>query len=245
MPFKDKLKHILAELKGHAPFTAVGALTGLAFMLIFNKMGQPHARILFSIFHPSHVLLSAMVTASMFILHKKRKSFFYILLIGYVGSIGIATLSDSIIPFIGERFLGLDIPTHSHSHSEVDHEQQHLDSEHEHHAELHLGFIEEWYIVHPVAVLGVLIAYFLPHTKFPHAGHILISTWASSAHILMNRAGDMTAGAIVSIFVILFIAVWLPCCVSDIVFPLLFVDSDLKLNGQCLCHERHSHSHRE
>ena len=25
------------------------------------------------------------------------------------------------------------------------------------------------------------------------------------------------------VFLVLFIAVWLPCCVSDIIFPLLFV----------------------
>ena len=182
-----------------------------------------------------------MVTASMFGIHLKRKKFIYILIIGYLGSIGIATLSDSVIPFVGEHFLGLHTPTHSHT--EIHNKENHLDDEHEHHPQLHLGFIEEWYIVNPAAILGILIAYFLPHTKFPHAGHVLISTWASSAHILMNTAGDITIGVITGIFVILFIAVWLPCCVSDIIFPLLFVESDLKLKGQCPCHELHSHSH--
>jgi len=242
MQLKEKMIHILAELKGHAPFTAFGALTGLLFMLIFRKIGQPHATLLFTIFHPSHVLLSAMVTASMFILHKKRKSLLYILLIGYFGSVGIATLSDSVIPFIGEKFLGLNVPRHSHSENHSEHSA--ATEEHENEPELHLGFIKEWYIVHPAAFLGILIAYFLPHTKFPHAAHILVSTWASAAHILMNTAGNnMTIGAVVSIFVILFIAVWLPCCVSDIVFPLLFADSDLKLKEQCSCHKLHSHSH--
>jgi hypothetical protein len=110
---------------------------------------------------------------------------------------------------------------------------------------LHLGFIEEWYIVNPAAVLGVLIAYFLPRTKFPHAFHVLISTWASSAHILMNTQAEFTPGVIGGVFVILFIAVWLPCCVSDIVFPLLFVKSDLTLVESCVCkaHAHHSHPH--
>jgi hypothetical protein len=30
--------------------------------------------------------------------------------------------------------------------------------------------------------------------------------------------------------VVLFIAVWLPCCISDIVFPLLFIGSDKDLS---------------
>jgi hypothetical protein len=90
---------------------------------------------------------------------------------------------------------------------------------------LHLGFIEDWYIVNPAAILGIIIAYFWPRTKFPHAGHVLISTWASSFHVLMNTQRELTPGMFVGIFVVLFIAVWLPCCVSDIVFPLLFVKS--------------------
>ena len=88
---------------------------------------------------------------------------------------------------------------------------------------LHLGFIEEWYIVNPSALLGILIAFFLPRTKFPHAGHILISTWASAAHIMMNTHSSVTAATVVGMFIVLFIAVWFPCCFSDIVFPMLLV----------------------
>jgi hypothetical protein len=33
-----------------------------------------------------------------------------------------------------------------------------------------------------------------------------------------------------AIFVFLFLAVWLPCCLSDIVFPLLFVREGLPLH---------------
>jgi hypothetical protein len=224
MPLKEKINHIAAELKGHAPFTIFGALIGVAFMLIFKNLSKPHAGILFGIFHPSHVLLSAMVTASIFTLHRKVKSFVLVLVIGYVGSIGIATLSDSIVPYLGESILGLYIPTHSGHY-------------------LHIGFLEDWYIVNPAAILGVLIAYFIPRTKFPHAIHVLISTWASSSHILMNTAGEITLGVTVALFAILFIAVWLPCCISDIVFPLLFVKSDLELAGPCPEHGRHSHPH--
>lgn len=251
MSIKEKLLHIGAELKGHAPFTAFGAITGIIFMLIFRNVGQDYAGVLFRIFHPGHVVLSAMVTASLFAIHREAKSFLLILVIGYVGSIGIATLSDSIVPYLGESLIGLHIRPHAELHVHAEGADRELsggsgqDPAEQHEHRIHLGFIENWYIVNPAAVLGVLIAYFLPRTKFPHAGHVLISTWASSSHILMNTAGEVTLGIMAGIFAILFVAVWLPCCISDIVFPLLFVKSDLRLTGVCVCpvHAVHSHPH--
>jgi hypothetical protein len=198
-----KSKSIAAELKNHAPFTLFGALTGIVLMLIFRDISEKASLTLFYIFHPSHVVLSAMVTASMFELHTKKANFFLVLIIGYIGSIGIATISDSLIPYVGEVLLGM-------------------------HAHTHIGFIEGWYIVNPAAVLGVLIAYFWPRTKFPHAGHVLLSTWASLFHILMASSTGISVFSAIVFFVFLFIAVWLPCCVSDIVFPLLFVKADNK-----------------
>ena len=118
MAVSEKAKHIGAELKGHAPFTLFGAVAGLAFMVVFMRIGKPAASTFFEIFHPLHVLLSAMATASMFAIHRKAKNFLLILVIGYVGSIGIATLSDSVVPYIGENILGLDVPTHADVHSE-------------------------------------------------------------------------------------------------------------------------------
>lgn len=245
MSVKEKAKHILVELKGHAPFTFLGAVLGIVFMLVFRNISGGSRHILFAVFHPAHVVLSAIVTASMFRLHSEKKRFVLILVIGFVGSIGIATLSDIIIPHIGAELMGLDVPTHGvlYHGEEASTEEGHAP---EHEAEghgLHLGFIEEWYIVNPAALFGILIAYFLPRTKFPHAGHILISTWASSSYILMNMQSDMTVGVLGGILITLFIATWLPCCVSDIIFPLLFVKSDVKLVGCCPDHAHHSHAH--
>jgi len=222
MSVKERAKHILVELRGHTPFTLFGALLGIFFMLVFKNVSGVSSHTLFAVFHPGHVILSAVVTASMFRLHAAKKHFLLVLLVGYFGSIGIATLSDVVIPHIGMNLLGLEVPTH---------------------AELHLGFIEEWYVVNPAALLGVLIAFFLPHTKFPHAGHILVSTWASSSYLLMNMQSDLTVAAAVGIFVTLFVAIWVPCCVSDIVFPLLFVEPDMKVAGACPHHRLHSHEH--
>ena len=240
----EKIKNIVVELKNHAPFTLFGALTGIVLMLLFRNVEHQTAQRLFSIFHPSHVILSAMVTASLFKLHEKKKNFLIVLVVGYLGSIGIATMSDSVIPFFGESILGVSIPSHvaiHHPSHDTDTDYKHEANLHkqEHHStaketerheqrkhRVHFGFIEDWYIVNPAAILGVLIAYFWPRTKFPHAGHVLLSTWASSFHVLMNTYQDITVTMLIGIFIVLFIAVWLPCCISDIVFPLLFVKAE-------------------
>ncbi len=248
----SKARHIAVELKGHAPFTLFGAVLGIGFMLILSRAGGHVSHVLFGIFHPGHVLLSAMVTASMFGLHRAKKSFVLMLLVGYFGSIGIATLSDVIIPHFGAKVLKLDTPGHVevfHGQHEQEQpgEQDHAENrgEHEGHeySKIHFGFIEEWYIVNPAAFLGILIAYYIPRTKFPHAFHILISTWASSSYLLMNMQGQLTILVAAGVFATLFIATWLPCCVSDIVFPLLFVKSDVDIAGVYPVHAHHSHPH--
>jgi len=207
---QKRLTTILTELKTHAPFTLFGAFTGIICMLLFKNLSQQMSHRIFYVLHPAHVILSAMVTASMFELHTKRPKFAAVLLVGFFGSLGIATLSDSLIPHVGELLLGMHIHTHSHEHTSF--------AEH-----AHIGFIEGWYLVIPAAIAGVLVAYFRPKTKFPHAGHVLLSTWASSFHIIMAMGGQLSVWKAAGSFGFLFLAVWLPCCISDIIFPLLFV----------------------
>ena len=226
-----KLGIIVKELEGHAPFTLFGAFTGIACMLLFKNLEHDTSEKIFYIFHPTHVLLSAMVTAAIFQLYTKRKKIIAILLVGVIGSIGIGTLSDSLIPYVGEVVLGMRIEGHSHGD---EHEHDH---ENEGFAEkAHIGFIEGWYVVIPAAIVGVLIALFKPRTKIPHAGHVLLSTWASSFHMLMAMGGNTSVLKLVGSFGFLFLAVWLPCCISDIVFPLLFVKS-----SDDLSHFHHHH----
>lgn len=204
-----RFKQILKELKIHAPFTVFGAITGIIIMLFFQNSPSNLSYNIFYILHPMHVVLSALVTASMYELHecerisakclKGKCNFLVLLIIGYLGSIGIATISDSIIPYLGEVMLKM--PNRG----------------------AHIGFIEKWWLVNPLAIAGVVIAYFRPTTKFPHAGHVLLSTWASLFHIIMAIGKSLHWLAYIAIFLFLFLAVLIPCCLSDIVFPLLFV----------------------
>ena len=196
------IKRIGSELKHHIPFTLFGALTGLIIILIiiFGNLIQkiaPNSEFIFFIIHPTHVFLSALVTTTLYLKYTK-KNLWLAIIIGYTGSIGIATISDSIIPYLGEILL--DLP----------------------HAEAHIGFIEEPIITNIPAVIGIFLGYWIGFTKFPHAGHVLISTWASLFHIIMALGLSINFIQIIGIFIFLFFAVWIPCCTSDIIFPLLF-----------------------
>jgi hypothetical protein len=207
--------NILKELKAHAPFTIFGTITGIVIMAFSLKLPYKVSYNIFYVLHPLHVFLSALVTAAMYKLHtcpriganciKGQCNFWILIIIGYVGSVGIATISDSLIPYVAESLLGM--PNRG----------------------IHLGFIEKWWLVNPLAIAGIIVAYFWPRTKFTHAGHVLLSTWASLFHIIMAKVEVLNWFSLATIFIFLFLAVWLPCCVSDIVFPLLFVKDNRNL----------------
>ncbi len=198
-----KVNTIAYQLWRHAPFTAVGTVSGIAIMLLiyYGDVSRNLSQTLFWTTHPIHVFLSALVTAAMYRLHS-RGGLLATLVIGYVGSVGIATLSDSIIPFVGEWLL--DLPNRG----------------------IHFGFIEKWWLVNPLAILGIGVACLWPRTRFPHACHVFLSTWASLFHMTMAFGGRIGLLEMVSIPIFLFLAVWIPCCTSDIVFPLLFVKTN-------------------
>ncbi|MDY6966310.1 MAG: hypothetical protein SVM80_10155 [Halobacteriota archaeon] len=220
------IKEIIEELKRHTPFTAFGALTGILIMVLISWKGLiPQfsliASDIFYVLHPTHVVLSALVTTALYRKYRNANLFMAIL-IGYTGSIGIATLSDSIFPFMGETLL--DLPNRG----------------------IHIGFIEEWWIVNPAALLGIMIGYFKQSTRVSHYGHVMISTWASTFHVIMALGETVSWIQISLIFLFLFLAVWIPCCMSDIVYPLIFArgqkeSSSKDSGGDIASANRHSY----
>jgi len=203
-------RRIASELKEHVLFTALGAITGIVIMVIivlgdFVSQTSQVSPYIFYILHPLHVVLSALVTTAMYKKYGGGKIWAAVL-VGYFGSIGIATISDSLIPYLGEALL--DLPNRG----------------------AHIGFIEKWWLVNPAALIGVAIGYLRPATKLPHSGHVLISTWASLFHIIMALGSTVNWITMLVVFLFLFLAVWIPCCTSDIVFPLLFVRKSLPLH---------------
>ncbi len=195
------------ELKRHAPFTVLGALAGIILIIAFSGIPKDISFKIFYVLHPIHVVFSAVVTASLYQSHTYEKqergvSFFWLMVVGYAGAIGISTLSDSLVPYLGETLLNLP------------------------EKETHLGFIEKWWLINPLAVAGTIVAYFKPQTRLPHAGHVLLSTSASTFHIIMALGKDIPLVQYLVIVVFLFIAVWLPCCLSDLIFPVILAETE-------------------
>ena len=202
------LKRIVHELLEHIPFTAAGAVAGIIVMVIIHFANTPRdiSEVLFYTFHPLHIVFSALVTTAIY-RKQKNSRLWLVVIIGYTGSIGIATLSDAIIPYLGGNILSVAM-------------------------EFHLPFLEteimpyigipEWIIVNAAAVIGIAIGFFKPTTKLPHMGHVLLSTWASLFGFIAFGVADWLP-LLPFIFFFLFLAVWLPCCISDIIYPLLWV----------------------
>ncbi len=202
------LRRITSELRHHVPFTALGAMSGIIIMVIIVLANVPSqvSQTTFHTLHPLHVILSALTTTAMYRKYSNKKIWAAIL-IGYSGSIGIATLSDAIIPYLGGALLGAEIGFHL----------PFIETE-----KIPFIGIETWKLINSAALAGIIIGYLRPTTKLPHLGHVFLSTWASLFYLTAFGTAHWIP-LLPFIFLFLFLAVWLPCCISDIVFPLLFI----------------------
>ena len=206
------LRRISSELRHHVPVTAVGAVTGIIIMVIIALVDVPAqvSQAAFHTLHPLHVVLSGLVTTAMYRKYSDRKIWAAVL-IGYSGSIGIATLSDVIIPYLGGALLGVEIGFHI-PFIEIE--------------KMPFIGLETWKLINAAALVGIIIGYLRPTTRLPHLGHVFLSTWASLFYFTAFGIAHWLP-LLPLIFLFLFLAVWLPCCLSDIVFPLLFIRKKL------------------
>lgn len=208
------LKRIAQELRSHVLFTALGALTGIIIMVIivFGNIPTQISQTAFYTLHPIHVVLSAMVTTAMYVKYKKSK-IWAVILIGWTGSIGIATMSDVLVPYLGGTLLHIEMSFHV----------PFIET-----SKMPVIGIQTWIVVNGAALLGIAIGYWKQTTKIPHFGHVLLSTWASLFYFTAFGTANWLP-LLPFVFLILFLAVWIPCCLSDIVYPLLFIKEQPQL----------------
>lgn len=202
---------ILNELRRQTPYTFLATAAGMVVViLIVLATGGRTSRVLVSYYfgmHVAHVFFAAIATTSMYCYfsemnHQKNNSW-SILAVGYLGSVGIATMTDALIPYVAERMMSLPYATP------------------------HLGLIEIWWLVHPAALTGIAIGYLWPQAKVSHVLHVVISTVATLLHMKMAmEPGVLTLGIYIGVFADIFFAVWLPDTLCDVVIPLLFVKSN-------------------
>lgn len=151
----------------------------------------------FEILHPLHIIASAIVTSAIYFKYKKNLSL--ALLIGLTGSIIIGSISDIIMPYLGALLFQF---------------QPHF----------HFPLIEEPIIILSSALIGSIFGIATKITKFPHFIHVSISVFASLFYLTSFTTNLFSK---IIAFFIVFIAVLIPCCISDIIYPLLFVKKNL------------------
>ena len=215
---------LLIELREHLPFSVSAVAIGLIVagtMCILGSgfveeaageaphehgvheaghdHGPPFAQLFFHLFHPAHMLFSAAATTAMFCRYDRKIA--KAIVVGLIGAIGVCGISDIIMPHISLSILGVQTPWH-------------------------ICVIEHPGLVLPYAGVGVLVGILaaggvVRSTVISHSLHVLASTMASIFYMVgplgivawIDRAGE--------VFLFVVLAVMLPCCVSDIVFPLL------------------------
>jgi hypothetical protein len=200
------VKHILAELKDHIPYSVFSAAFALIVVAIFSAACFliDHSKFsavagdLFHVFHPVHMLLSAAATTAMFWKHWHNLS--RAVVVGFLGSVLVCGISDVIIPWLGGMLLGVSM-------------------------HLHICILEHPVMVLPFVFIGIMTglaaAEVIPRaTVFSHTSHVFISSMASVLYMLSYGLVNWM-GVIGSVFIIIILAVVLPCCISDIVLPLL------------------------
>ncbi len=149
----------------------------------------------FEVVHPLHLFASAIVSAGIF--YKHKNNFVKAFLIGVAGSVLIGSLSDVFFPYLGGSLMNLEIL-------------------------FHLPLIENPFMILGVSIVGSLVGIKTKTTELPHFIHVFLSIFASLFYLIAFSSSISIVLLLISFFVV-FISVLLPCCVSDIIFPLLFL----------------------
>ena len=154
---------------------------------------------LFHLFHPVHMLFSAAATTAMFWRYERRV--LKAVIVGLIGAIGVCGLSDIVMPHAALSMLGKVVPWHI---CVLEHPQ------------MVLAFAAVGGVVGLAASAGVARS-----TFFSHSLHVFASTMASIFYLIgpFGRLGWIDSVGVVFLFIIA--AVMVPCCLSDIVFPML------------------------
>lgn len=194
------------ELRHHLPWSAFGVVAGLGivWMLLHVVPATDRAGLtedVFHLAHPTHLLLSAAATAAMVVAHGGGT--WRALLLGVVGSAGVCMLSDVILPWLGGIAL-TGVST----------------------MELHLCVVEHPILIGPFLALGLAIGVFGGRrversTVYSHAAHVVVSALASLLYLVAFGL-TLSVATLGPVLLILLVAVMVPCCISDIVVPVLF-----------------------
>lgn len=220
---------LIVELREHVPFSvsavAIGLIVAGTICILGSGFhedvvaghdhaghdhGTPFAQLFFHLFHPAHMLFSAAATTAMFCRYERK--YFKAIVVGLVGAIGVCGISDIVMPHVSLLILGVSAPWH-------------------------ICVVEHPQMVLPFAFVGVLLGLgatsgVIRSTIISHSLHVLMSTMASIFYMVGPLGLVAWIDQIGAVFVFVVLAVMVPCCASDIVFPLLMSKRGRDTYGQ-------------
>jgi len=173
---------------------------------------------LFHLFHPGHMLFSAAATTAMFRRYDRRV--ILPMVVGFSGAVIVCGIGDIAFPHLSLMVLG-KAP-----------------------AEPHICIIMHPSLVVPFAFVGVGLGWVAAMsieraTYYSHSLHVFVSTMASIFYLVGPLGKLGWIDQIGAVFFFTLIAVMLPCCFSDIMYPLLLTRS----GREAYAHSEHAHVH--
>ena len=157
--------------------------------------------------HPEHILVSAAATSAIYwkYSHSGVGGWWSVvggrwmktLLVGIGGAIIIGTLSDVLLPYFAGQLFSLETT-------------------------FHLPLLEMPVLILSLAGIGAIIGMYFDVFKLTHSSHVFLSVFASLFYLLAFSV-ELSAVAVMLMSGLVFLVVYIPCCLSDIVFPLFFI----------------------
>src|SRR5579872_127834 len=201
---------VMGELLCHLPYAIYSVAFGLAllsFVTYFSFTDSPNiicqkADVLFHSFHFMHIVFAA--TGTLITFFRFSRNIFHAILLGIFSPIIFCTLSDSFLPYLGGRMLGVDM-------------------------HFHWCFISELSNVLPFLFVGIINGFVMSghhhelqgsYSITSHAAHILVSSLASIFYLVSHGCVNWYV-LIGPVFIYLIFAVVVPCTFSDVVVPML------------------------
>lgn len=209
---------VLDEVICHFPFAALSLTIGLILLSIMTASLSTNAAVLhcsfYQLFHTFHYLHILFAAAGSFLTFLKySRNWLKGIIVGLITPVIFCVLSDIVLPYCGGALLGV-------------------------HMHLHICFITEYTNVIFFLLMGLVIGAVLRFhmelkhegsffTRGLHFGHIFLSSMAALFY-LISHGFVSWAQYMGPIYVMLVIAVVIPCTLSDIVVPIILARS-----GKC------------
>jgi len=198
---RDLIPILKTEVLGHLPFTLIGLVFGILLMIVGSyKLNIVFSEEAFHFTHFLHIFFSAAAASALMTYYES--SYGRSVVVGMISSIFLCTLSDTLIPYWGVSMMG-KIP------------------------EFHLCGLEHPVAIVLVALLGtnlglIWLKGFEHCSRWSHLFHIFVSSAASGIYIF-SFSEQVYLSELAPVVGILFVAIFVPCLISDVIVPLLSV----------------------